>query len=78
MDTAPTKPCCGTCNAYAPENAEQGVCRARAPVPVLYGHAQSVIGGQPQPIIVTHFPGVKVIGWCREHQPARTLATTGL
>jgi hypothetical protein len=66
--------CCGNCNAYMKENPNQGVCRAKPPVPLMIGMAKRhQLAGLPQqnaePIVTSYFPPMRKEGWCREWEP---------
>lgn len=68
MDESQQK--CGTCNAFKQERGKQGLCRAKPPLPILYGMQQNPALPQisPQPVIFAHFPVVEETQWCREWQ----------
>ena len=61
---------CENCDAFLRENATQGFCRAKPPVPIMIGMGQPVISmgveQQARPAIVSYFPQMMNGGWCRE------------
>lgn len=84
-----SKDMCSNCTAFVmdPGRADQGVCRARPPTPLVLGMQQmpgNVIAHRGQggpavmPIIQGVFPPMKATSWCREYERAdETVANTG-
>lgn len=64
---------CGNCSAFQ-KMAQNGVCRARPPIPIMIGMQQrpgikGLAGPSAEPLVMSYFPPMKDTGWCREWEP---------
>jgi hypothetical protein len=64
---------CGACRFWAElkpgDKVTFGICRRRAPTPILLGHRPAQMVGQaPQAVIQGFFPETPSHGWCGDYQ----------
>ena len=72
------KPACGNCGAFKRLMIGQtmGLCRSRAPVPILVGMING--DGGPMPVVNTYFPQVPDNEWCGDYMPLKALTVPRL